>query len=116
MAESSATPRFHRKRCTKCIRAQEGRLHYVLERDIFMDHVSSLCAHALVGRLEYCRLDKAAWVDWASKHWKPLIDYLPTISLLANGWILFVFLEKEHCSHILNRIWHIGKGSLVLGC
>ena len=49
------------------------------------------------------------------EHWKPLFDYIPTISLLSNGWIVFVFLEEEHCSRILEGIWRIGGSSLVLG-
>ena len=80
-----------------------------------MERVSSLCSRALIRRLEYCRMSKATWVEWASEHRKPLFDYIPTISLLSNGWIVFVFLEEEHYSRILDGIWRIGKGSLVLG-
>ena len=58
-------------------------------------------------------MGKMAWVDWATEHWKPLIDYIPTISLLSNGWIVCVFLEEAHCSHILEGIWCIDSGSLV---
>ena len=81
-----------------------------------MDCVTSLCSRALVGRLEYCHLGKKAWVDWATKQWKPLLTYIPTINLLANGWIVFIFLEAEHALVILDLIWRIGHGSLVLGC
>ena len=115
MAEVAAQPCFRRKRRSKCIKAQEGCFQYVLGHDIFMECVSSLCTRALVSRLEYCRMNKAAWVEWASEHWKQLFDYIPTISLLSNGWIVFVFLEEEHYSRILDGIWRIGKGSLVLG-
>ena len=116
MAKVAALPRFRRKRRAKCIKAQEGCFHYVLGHDIFMERVSSLCSRAIAGRLEYCRMSKAACVEWASEHWKPLFDYIPTISLLSNGWIVFVFQEEEHCSRILNGIWLIEKGSLFLGC
>ena len=54
-------------------------------------------------------------MDWANDYWKPLFNYIPTISLLSNGWIVFVFLEPEHCTQALEGIWRIGKGSLVLG-
>ena len=80
-----------------------------------MERVSSLCTRALVSRLDYCRMNKASWVNWASENWKPLFDYILTISLLSNGWIVFVFLDVDHCSQVLEGIWRIGKGSLVLG-
>ena len=79
-----------------------------------MDRVSSLCSHALIGHLEYARMTKLAWVEWATTNWKPLIDYVPTISLLSRGWIVFVFLEETHCTQILEGIWRMGTGSLVL--
>ena len=60
-------------------------------------------------------MNKASWVNWGSEHWKPLFDYIPTISLLSNGWIVFVLLDADHCSRVLEGIWRIGKGSLVLG-
>ena len=36
------------------------------------------------------------------------------MTLLAKGWLVFVFLEDTHASLILNSLWKIGKGSLVL--
>ena len=47
-------------------------------------------------------------------HWKPIVTYLSTISLLAKGWLVFVFLEDAHASLILDSLWRIGKVSLVL--
>ena len=66
--------------------------------------VSSLCRHALIGRLEYFSLGKKEWIEWASVHWKPLLTYLPTISLLEKGWLVFVFLEDSHASLIIEII------------
>ena len=68
MAEVAALPRFRRKCRSKCVKAQEGHFRYVLGHDIFMERVSSLCTRALVGRLEYCGMNKAAWVEGASEH------------------------------------------------
>ena len=48
------------------------------------------------------------------KHWKPILTYVSTISLLANGWLVFVFLEDKEASKMLNSLWKIDKGSLVL--
>ena len=114
MSEQVPPSRFHRKRNLKCIKAQEGRYRYVLGHDIYMDRVTSLCSRALVEHLEYDRMNKSAWVEWDTANWKPLIDYVPTISLLSRGWIVFVFLEEAHCTRILEGIWCMGAISLVL--
>ena len=60
MAEVATLPSFHCKRRAKCIKAQEGRFLYVLGHEIFMERVSSLYSHALIGRIEYCRMNKAS--------------------------------------------------------
>lgn len=60
-------------------------------------------------------MDKNSWVSWANEHWKPLFNYIPTISLLSRGWIVFVFLDPVHCTRVLDQMWRVGKGSLVLG-
>ena len=79
-------------------------MSYVLGRDIYLNRVGALCSRALVGRLEYFHMGKKDWIDWATQHWKPILTYVPTISLLAKGWLVFVFLEDEHASVILNSL------------
>ena len=37
--------------------------------------------------------DKEEWVTWATTHWKLILNYVPTISLLANRWMVIVFIE-----------------------
>ena len=115
MDVNGTTSYFRRRRHAKNIKTHEGKFRFVFGHDIFMDRVSSLCTRALIGRLEYCRLGKKAWIDWAMDFCKPLLTYTSTISLLLNGWIVFVFLEEKHASLILNKTWHVGSGSLVLG-
>ena len=109
-------PRSHScwKRNAKHIKAQEGHYRFVLGHDIYMDRVSTVCTCALIGSLEYARMNRSEWIEWENLNWKPLINYVPTISLLSRGWIVFVFLEEAHCSQILEGIWHMGSGSLVL--
>ena len=115
MVDSGVSLRHRRKRKSKCIKASAERYRYVLGHDIFLDRVSTLCSRALVGRLEYCKMDKQAWVSWATDNWKPLFNYVPTISLLSRGWIVIVFLDPEHCTRVLDCMWRVGNGSLVLG-
>ena len=59
-------------------------------------------------------MTKEEWVDWATIHWNPIIHYIPTISLLTNKWLVFVFIEEMDALHILAPLWTIQKGSLVL--
>ena len=79
----------------------------MLGRDIFMERVEALCSRALIGRLEYTQMGKNEWHIWASENWKPLFSYTPLISLLARGWIVFVFLEEAHALSVLNSFWCI---------
>ena len=104
MDDNGTSSYFCRRRHAKNIKTHEGRFRFVLGQDIFMDRVSSLCTRALVRHLEYYRMGKKAWIDWAMDFWKPLLTYTLTISLLSNGWIVFVFLEVEHASLILDKI------------
>ena len=115
MSELWGSSHHRRRRKVKGIKALAGKFHYVLGHDIFMDRVEYLCTRALVGGLEYCHMGNKEWVEWATEHWKPLLTYIPTISMLSNGWIVFVLLEAYHASVILDMLWRIGKGSLVLG-
>ena len=57
-----AADRFRRRRKAKAHKVLDGKLHYVVGNDIFMERVEALCAQALVGRLEYASMDKKYWV------------------------------------------------------
>ena len=83
-------------------------------RDTYLDRAKALCACALIGRLEYVSMEKKDWFAWATEHWKPFLTYVPAMSLLVRVWIVFVFLEDAHVTKVLNRLWRVGKGSLVL--
>ena len=98
----------------KALKALNLKPRYVLGHDVFMDKVETLCSRALIGRLEYYSMSREGWVEWATSHWKPLIHYVPTISLLANRWLVFVFIEAYDASLILHNLWPVMDGSLVL--
>ena len=68
-----------------------------------------------MGRLEYVHMGKKDYMELAIAHWKLVLTYITTISFLSNGWIVFVFLEVEHAVVILDSLWRIRNGSLVLG-
>ena len=65
----------------------------MLGHNILIGKVENLCRRALIGRLEYDSMSKEEWVLWATAHWKPIINYVPTIILLANNGLVFVFIE-----------------------
>ena len=81
----SAQARSRCRRSAKAHKVLEGKLWFVLGRDIYMDRVEALCSRALIGRLEYVQMGKKEWISWATERWKPLFSYIPTISLLAKG-------------------------------
>ena len=86
----------------------------MLGKYVMMDRASGLCSRALIGRLEYCTLKKEEWVEWDTTHWKFILNYIPTIILLANRWLVFIFIEDSNATRILNSLWTIENGSLVL--
>ena len=85
----------------KYFKALEEKLNFVLSRDIYMDKVEALCNRSLVGRLKYCKMEKEDWVEWTTQHWKPLINYVPTVSRLSNGWLVFLFIDGNDASKVL---------------
>ena len=50
--------RYQRCRKAKAYKTLEGKLRYVVGRDIYMDRVEALSRHALIGRLEYVSMEK----------------------------------------------------------
>ena len=95
-ALKSAQARSRHRRNAKAHKVLEGKLRYVLGHDVYMDRVEALCSRALIDRLKYVQMGKKEWISWATEHWKPLFSYVPTISLLAKGWLVIVFLDEDH--------------------
>ena len=80
-----ASAHFRRRRKAKAHKILDGKLRFVVGRDIYIDRVEALCARALVGRLEYASMDKKYWFSWATDNWKPFLSYVPAISLVVRG-------------------------------
>ena len=55
--------RYQRRRKAKAYKSMEGKLRYVVGRDIYMDRVDALSRRALIGRLEYASMEKKDWVS-----------------------------------------------------
>ena len=45
------------RRNAKAIKALEAKRSYILGHDVYMDRVEALCRQALVGRLEYLKMN-----------------------------------------------------------
>ena len=103
-----------RRRSAKAHKVREGKLRFVLGRDIYMERAEELCKRALIGRLEYTQMGKEEWLSWAAENWKPLFSYTPSISLLANNWLVIVFIEAVDATRILGSLWTVLRGSLFL--
>ena len=78
------------------------------------NRVSELCHRALIGHLEYFIMNKEEWVSWATTHWKLILNYIVTIILLTNCWLVNVFIEDLDASRIVNSLLTIGNDSLML--
>jgi hypothetical protein len=82
--------------------------------DVGLTDACNLALCALVGRLAYKEKCKQNLDDWITRHWKPILGYLPKTLLLQQGWIGFIFNKPEDSSLILDRFWPINEGSLML--
>ena len=79
-----------------------------------IDKVQSYAQRALVGRIEFVRITRAAMLAWMREAWVPVIGYTLRFTFLLNGWCSFHFLEELDAIIILRGIWLIKHGSLML--
>jgi hypothetical protein len=82
--------------------------------DVGLSEACNLALCALVGRLAYKEKCKQSLDAWISKHWKPILGYIPKIHLLQQGWLAFIFRNPEDSTLILDNFWPIDGGSLML--
>jgi hypothetical protein len=53
-------------------------------------------------------------LPWVHSNWWPLIGYDLEITHLTHGWICFCFKTPEDCTLILERLWTLDGGSIML--
>jgi hypothetical protein len=82
--------------------------------DVGLTEACNLALCALVGRLAYKEKCKQSMDAWITKHWKPILGYIPKIHLLQQGWLAFIFRNSEDSTLILDNFWPIDGGSLML--
>ena len=59
-------------------------------------------------------MEKARAASSSNSYAPIIINYVPTISLLANNWVVIEFIDAVDASCILGNLWTVSKGSLVL--
>ena len=68
----------------------------VMGRDVGLKGIVGLSLKALVGKFSYRAMNPRDRAQWDSSVWAPLLDYIPTISILQKGCYGFVFRKEEH--------------------
>ena len=79
-----------------------------------LERVEALSLRVLVGWIEYIKMNTEYLLGWATANWNTLINYRPNISILANGWLVFLFMEMNDAHNILEQLWVIGSSSFDL--
>jgi hypothetical protein len=86
----------------------------VLGDDIGLKDSVSLSLCALVGQISYKDLCRSELTPWVHSTWWPLLGYDPKITHLTCGWLCFHFKSPEDSSYILEHLWTLDGGSLLL--
>jgi hypothetical protein len=86
----------------------------VMGDDIGLEDSVSLSLCALVGRISYKHLCHTELTDWMQTTWRPILSYVPEITYLTQGWLCFKFKTPEDSTSILERLWTLDGGSLML--
>ena len=102
-----------RRRKLKQEKAKKRKLLCFLGKDVMFDMVLGISKRTLLGCFEYIRMSMPEIIAWMTACWKPLINYTPMVNILMNSWLSFHFLTEKSLQTIVERLWVIGKGSLV---
>lgn len=95
-------------------KARKGHPLCLLGKDVTFDMVSALSKRTVIGKFEYLKPSRADILSWVRLKWKGVVNNIPRILQLSNGWLLFLFLSKEDRMVVESRYWILGMGSLVL--
>ena len=79
----------HDKGKSKSIKVRKYFESLTIGRDFTLKKLESLSNHAVVGRLEYVKMNRLEMIDWVTTNWKPLFDYVPQVGFHEDGFVLF---------------------------
>jgi len=86
----------------------------VLGSDIGLEESVSLSLCDLVERISYKRLCHSDLTEWVHTTWRPIMGYAPEITRLTQDWLCFKFKTLEDTTTILEWLWTLDGGSLML--
>lgn len=75
----------------------------VLDYDDLCGHIASLQKWVVMGRWlfpENLDFDTSSWIG---NQWKPIIGYIPKVSILINGWFSVHFMDDKDVFKIISR-------------
>jgi len=67
-----------------------------------------------VGCFSYWVGSKTNIGRWMEKNWEPRLGYLLDTSFLPRGWFCLCFRNEKDANSILEGLWLVGEGSLML--
>ena len=76
-------------------KVKSGRYLCVLGKYVTINMVTSLSSRALMVRFGFIRITRLEILECITKTWKPLIDYVPRVTMLVNSWVVFHFLFED---------------------
>ena len=86
----------------------------ILGKDITLDMVQCLTSMVLLGMFEYISLYRSDIFYWITWEWKPLMNNIPRVIMLINGWLYLHFLSKEIVLFVQSHYWFMGMESSIL--
>jgi hypothetical protein len=93
---------------------KKSKLKLTLGRDIGLMEAEKYTCRGLVGRFGYKSMVAKEIHRWVSDCWGPVLGYSPDAYILCKGWYCFMFKSLEDADQILNSVWIVKSGSLML--
>jgi hypothetical protein len=79
-----------------------------------MDVVSILSLRGLVGKFSYWAMGEKDIHAWVEANLGVLLGYVPETFILLKGWFCFIFRNSEDVERVLQKVWLVNDGSLML--
>jgi hypothetical protein len=95
---------------------KKAKLKLTLGRDLGMKEAGHYSLRGLVGKFGYKAMEAKEIHNWVSECWGPVLSYIPEAYIFSKGWFCFLFQSPEDAEQILNKVWIVKNGSLMLKC
>jgi hypothetical protein len=95
-------------------KANKTKQRFVMGSDIGLEDACTMAMCMLVGRLSYRKFCHTPLEDWVASNWKPLLGYSLEVFYLSQGWFGFRCRTSEDASLLLDTLWVVDGGSIML--